>query len=167
MNLFSFNLKVLIFILILNLNAFSEKVDDIEIKGNQRISIETIKLFANVKIGDDIKDDDINRILKDLYETNFFNDVKIKFKDKILFIEIIEEPIIQNLSYDGVKSKSILDKITKDKIIREKSSYNEFRLSSEKNRISALLKDLGYYNSSINTSVKTLNNNQLFLFFRV
>ena len=167
MNLFSFNLKVLIFILILNLNAFSEKVDDIEIKGNQRISIETIKLFANVKIGDDIKDDDINRILKDLYETNFFNDVKIKFKDKILFIEIIEEPIIQNLSYEGVKSKSILDKITKDKIIREKSSYNEFRLSSEKNRISALLKDLGYYNSSINTSVKTLNNNSVSINFNL
>ena len=48
MNLFSFNLKVIIFILILNLNAFSEIIENIKINGNQRISNSIIKLFSNI-----------------------------------------------------------------------------------------------------------------------
>ena len=75
MNLFSFNLKVIFFILLLNLNAFSEIVENIQINGNQRISNDTIKLFSKIDIGDEINKEDINRILKDLYETNFFENV--------------------------------------------------------------------------------------------
>ena len=83
MNLFSFNLKVIIFILVLNLNAFSEILENIQINGNQRISNDTIKLFSKIDIGDEINKEDINRILKDLYETNFFENVNIKFLNKL------------------------------------------------------------------------------------
>ena len=79
MNLFSFNLKVIIFILILNLNAFSEIIEDIKINGNKRISNDTIKLFSKIDIGDEINNEDINKILKDLYETNFLKMLVLNF----------------------------------------------------------------------------------------
>jgi len=165
MNLFNFNLKVLILILILNLNAFSDIVENIEINGNERISNDTIKLFSNIEIGDDINKDDINKILKDLYETNFFEDINITFNNKVLTISLIENPIIQKIVYEGIKSKNILEKIKKDNLLREKSSYNEFTLANERNRILNVIKDLGYYNSSVQTSIEKLNNNSVSINF--
>jgi outer membrane protein insertion porin family len=152
MNLFSFSLKVIIFILILNLNAFSEIIEDIKIDGNQRISNDTIKLFSKIDIGDEINNEDINRILKDLYETNFFENVSVKFLNNILNISVSEYPIIQKVIYEGIKSKSLLGKIEENKLIRDKSSFNEFILSNEEKRILSVLRNLGYYNPSLNTS---------------
>jgi outer membrane protein insertion porin family len=167
MSLFSFNLKVIIFILILNLNAFSEIIENIEINGNQRISNDTIKLFSNIDIGDEINKEDVNRILKNLYETNFFANVSVKFLNKILSISVSEHPIIQKVIYEGIKSKSLLGKIEENKLIREKSSFNEFILSNEEKRILSVLRNLGYYNSLLNISVEELDNNTVSINFKL
>ncbi|MDB4217086.1 outer membrane protein assembly factor BamA, partial [Candidatus Pelagibacter sp.] len=166
MNLFSFNLKVIIFILILNLNAFSEIIENIKINGNQRISNSTIKLFSNIDIGDEINSNDINRILKDLYETNFFENVNIKFINNILNISVFEYPIIQKVIYEGIKSKSLLSKIEENKLIREKASFNEFILSNEEKRILNVLRDLGYYNSLLDTSIEKIDDNTVSINFK-
>jgi outer membrane protein insertion porin family len=167
MNLFSFNLKVIFFILLLNLNAFSEIVENIQINGNQRISNDTIKLFSKIDIGDEINKEDINRILKDLYETNFFENVNIKFLNNILNISVSEHPIIQNVIYEGIKSKSLLSKIEENKLIRKKASFNEFILSNEEKRILAILRNLGYYNSLLETSIEKLDNNTVSINFKL
>jgi outer membrane protein insertion porin family len=167
MNLFSFNLKIITFILIFNLNAFSEIIEDIKINGNKRISNDTIKLFSKIDIGDQINKEDINKILKDLYETNFFENVNIKFSNNILNILVIEHPIIQKVVYEGIKSKTLLGKIEENKLIREKSSFNEFILSNEEKRILSILKNLGYYNSLLNTSIEKLDNNTVLINFEL
>ena len=53
--------------------SYSSILNNIEINGNDRISDETIKLFTSVNVNDEINDNKLNNILKDLYETNFFN----------------------------------------------------------------------------------------------
>ena len=57
------------------LNANSEIVKKIEIIGNERVSSETIKLFSNTSINENLDNNDLNDILKNLYDTNFFKDV--------------------------------------------------------------------------------------------
>ena len=56
----------------------AEIIDKINIEGNQRISTETIKMFADVSIKDDLSENDLNQILKKLYNTNFFDLVSVK-----------------------------------------------------------------------------------------
>ena len=51
--------------------AFSEIVKDIQVLGNDRISKETIIMFSEIAIDEDIDSTKINRILKNLYKTNF------------------------------------------------------------------------------------------------
>ena len=167
MNLFSFNLKVITFILILNLNAFSQIIENIEINGNERISNDTIILFSKIDIGDEINNEDINRILKDLYETNFFENINIKFLNNILNISVSEHPIIQKVIYEGIKSQSLLGKIKENMLIREKASFNEFILSNEEKRILAILRNLGYYNSLLDTSIEKLDNNTVSINFKL
>ena len=63
----------IIFIFKFNL-LFAETVKKIEILGNDRISTETIKLFTNISLNDEIDEKTLNEILKNLFETGFFDD---------------------------------------------------------------------------------------------
>ena len=49
-----------------------------------RISDETILMFSNISENQNIEDSDVNSVLKNLYESNFFKDVKGKFDNSIL-----------------------------------------------------------------------------------
>ena len=70
-------IPTLAFILIFFFNplANSTEIQKIVIVGNDRITDETIRMFAEVETGKDIIDTNLNQILKNLYNTNFFKDV--------------------------------------------------------------------------------------------
>jgi len=159
MNFLKYFLKVLFFLLVFNLKASSDIIEKINIEGNQRISSNTIILFTEVNIGQEITDNDLNPILNNLYNTSYFNDVRISLKNNILNIFVEEFPIIQKINYNGVKSNTILEKITEDKLLKDKSPYIKFSLNNEKERLLSLIKELGYYNASIETTLETLDEN--------
>jgi outer membrane protein insertion porin family len=159
MNFLKYFLKVLFFLLVFNLKASSDIIEKINIEGNQRISSNTIILFTEVNIGQEITDNDLNPILNNLYNTSYFNDVRISLKNNILNIFVEEFPIIQKINYNGVKSNTILEKITEDKLLKDKSPYIKFSLNNEKERLLSQIKELGYYNASIETTLETLDEN--------
>ena len=65
----------------------SEALKEIEIIGNERISNETIIMFSDVNINDDISNNKVNDILKSLYQTNFFENVSVNFN--LISLELI------------------------------------------------------------------------------
>ena len=147
MNLFIYTIKVIIFYIFFLTCVYSEIIDKISINGNDRISNKTIQMFANIELKDEISNNKINQILKDLYETNFFENVKVQFENNTLTIEVNEYPIILNINYNGIKSKTLLKEINFEKLIREKSPYNNITIEAEKNRLDNKIKEIGYYNS--------------------
>ena len=64
-------------------------------------------MFSEIAIDEDIDSTKINRILKNLYKTNFFKDVLVKIENNILEIKIEENPIIEKIDYIGIKSNRI------------------------------------------------------------
>ena len=160
MNSIKILLKTIFLILFfLSSHGFSDTLNKIEIVGNDRISDETIKLFIQVELNDQINNNKLNDILKDLYETDFFKNISVSFKNQILSISVEENPIIENIFYEGIKSNRILDIIKKETSIRSRSSYNEIIIKKEKSKIENILKNLGYYNSNIETLVEQKKNN--------
>ena len=151
--------SIFIILLLFSSKAFSDTINKIEIIGNDRISDETIKLFISVNIKDEINEVKLNNILKDLYDTDFFKDISINFDNQILSIKVLENPIIENISYEGVKSNRILEFIKQGTTIKQRSSYNEIEIKKEKQKIENILKNLGYYNSSLNILVEQSKNN--------
>ena len=158
-------LKICSFYILLITFVYSEIVDKIVISGSNRISEETIKMFSKVEIKDEISNDKINLILKDLYETNYFQNVNVSLKNNTLTILVNEYPIIQKINYAGIKSKTLLESINADTLIKEKSPYNIISLKNEKDRLIEKIKELGYFNSKIETSVETLDQNLVFINF--
>ena len=147
--------------------SYSETVKSIVLDGNDRISEETILMFADVKIGDDLKASEINDILKNIYESEFFNNVSVDFDKNVLKITVEELPVIQNIIYEGIKANRIKDVVFKGLKLKQRSSYNEVLLKDDINKINNSLKNLGYYFSEVNISIVQLDDNKIDLIYNV
>ena len=115
-NNFFKNIKIKIFyfilITILNFNnAYSEILKEILIKGNERLSIETIIMFSGLDLNTEIDNNKLNLSIKNLYKTNYFKNIKMTLNNNILEIEIVENPIIQTIKIEGIKNKEILESL--------------------------------------------------------
>ena len=130
------------FLLISNLKA--EVVSKLSIKGNQRVSIETIKVYGEIEIGKDYSDNDLNLILKKLYETDFFEDIKINLSNNILTLNLKEYPIINQLIITGEDSSRYKEQIRKIIRLKQKGSFIRSYLSNDINLIKQLYSSLGY-----------------------
>ena len=70
--MFKFLLKFfLVFCFFVNY-CVAEILKKVDISGNQRISNETILALGKIKINENLKEEDINIFLKNIYQTNFF-----------------------------------------------------------------------------------------------
>ena len=98
-------------LLLLLKSANAEKVEKINIIGNERISKDTIIIFGDINLEEDFNSEKLNKILKNLYNTNFFEDIKINTKNNVLNILVIENPIIQNVEIQGIKANKLKDPI--------------------------------------------------------
>ena len=147
--------------------AFSSSLNKIIINGNDRISDETVKLFISVNVDDQINSLKLNQIVKDLYDTNFFKDISVNFNNQILYIDLIENPIIENISFKGIKSSRILDILKQETSIKSRSSFNESLLKKEKLLIENILKNLGYYNSNLDILIEEKKNNLINITYEI
>ena len=70
-----------------------------------------MKFTGNLKIIKDYSNEkDLNKILENLYSTNFFEDVKIKLTNNILKLPCKEYPVINQLVIIGEKSNKYIKK---------------------------------------------------------
>ena len=112
---------ILIFMIFNCTSSFASKLKDIKISGNQRVNAETIIIFSDVNIGEDINNIDLNNTLKKLYETDFFEDINLKIENDVLLVNVKENLIIQNLLFRGIRSKDFLKELKKKINIKEKN----------------------------------------------
>ena len=94
-------------------NLFAETISKINIKGNNRISSETIKIYGNLKNNRDYTESDLNEILRNLYQTDFFEDVNVEIQNNILNVVVKEYPFINQLIIFGEKTENYKKQIKK------------------------------------------------------
>ena len=165
--LYKYYLFFIIFTFFVSSETFANNLNKIKILGNQRISDNTIKTFLPVKIGDSITDKLINDTTKTLYETNFFKNIDVEFENNELIISVIENPIIQNITYNGIKSETLKNKILNGIKIINRSSYVELFVKNDIDLMLNNLKQEGYYFSKIISKIKILENNKINLIYEI
>ena len=84
----------IIFLFTFSSNVYSEMVNSINIEGNERLSDGTIIVYGDINKSKNYESDDVNLIIKKLFETNFFSDIKVEINNGILSITVRENPII-------------------------------------------------------------------------
>ena len=166
-NRFSLLLICSLILIFINKPVFSEIVKQIEINGNERVSDETIIMFSKVSINDDLKSQDLNNIIKNIFKSNFFNDVFLSFKNNKLIITVDELPIIENINFVGIKSNTLLEKISDNLKLISRSSYNEILLKKDRDKILIKLKSLGYYFAEVDIIKTDLENKKINLTYEI
>ncbi len=159
------------FISILSLIFFNtlsaEIVKKIEISGNDRYSKETIIVYGDIKINNDYSSADLNKILKDLYSTNFFKTINIDLENNILKINVNEHEIINDISITGEKAKKIKDVIFKSIQLKKNNAFIKSYLSEDVDAMKNLYASLGYNFAKIETKIERFTGNRLNLEFTV
>ena len=145
----------------------AEIVKSISVTGNDRITNETVIIFAKINIGDDLIVNDLNKIIENLYETNFFKNVKVNFEKNILNIDVIENDLVQYIEINGVKNKKLKQALIDQLTINEKQSYVEEKSLEQVLKLSNFLKFSGYYFSDVDLIIKQNDNNTINLIYNI
>ncbi|WPL10935.1 Outer membrane protein assembly factor BamA precursor [Thiorhodovibrio litoralis] len=80
------------------------RVADIRVEGLQRIAAGTVFTYLPVQIDDVVADDVTADIIRSLYATGFFDDVKVERDGNILVIWVRERPAVAQIDIVGNKS---------------------------------------------------------------
>ncbi len=155
-------IKVLIiFFIFSGISIANETVNKIIINGNQRISEETIKIYGEIDLKKNINENEVNKILKNLYSTNFFESVDVSFSNNILKIDLKEYPVVNQLILVGEKNNNIKKQIKKIISLKEKRSFIKSKLSNDLETIKKLYSTLGYNFPKVEAKIKDLDKNNL------
>ena len=145
----------------------ADEIKKILIDGNKRITDDTIIVFSGIKIGSQVNSDVLNKIVKNLYETNFFNDIKINYNKGILNLKVSENPIIQSVIFNGVKNKRILNTLEENILLKEKNSFFETYIKDDEDKITNILRTNGYYFAKVDSKYLKNDNNTVDLIFDI
>ena len=147
--------------------ANSEIIKLISVNGNERITDKTVIVFSKINIGDDLSIIDLNEITKNLYQTDFFKDVSVNFKNNILKIDVIENNLVQSVEINGVKNKELKQSLLDQLSTTENKSYVEEKSIEETLKLSNFLKLSGYYFSEVDLKVEQNDNNTVDLIYNI
>ena len=145
----------------------AEIIKSILVNGNERITDETIIIFSDANIGDDLIINDLNKIINNIYETDFFKNVSVKITNNILTINVVENSLVQSLEINGVKNKKLKQALLDQLEITQNKSFVDERSSLDTLRLSNFLKNSGYYFSNINLKVKENDNKTVDLIYDI
>ena len=162
--------KIIFFIVIFLLfsqNSYSEIIKKVDIKGNERVSSETIIIFGDISLGKDYKASDINSLIKKLYETTFFSNISVSLKNGTLNIIVEENPIINTIVFEGEKADKYKEALLEMLTLREKTSYRGASIKSDINLMKEFYRALGYYFIKIDLDVVKLKKNRVDLLYRI
>ncbi len=159
--------KIFILFIIYQLPVLSNDYNNVLIKGNERISNDTILVFADIPSKKFLDDNSLDTILKNIYDSGFFNDVTVKIKANNLLIQVIENPIIQTVFIEGIKAKKIREKINSVLVLKDRSSFDIILVKNDEISILNALKEMGYYFATLTSSIDELKDNKVNLNYSI
>ena len=142
-------------------NSFAEIVKKFNVKGNNRISSETIKVYGGIEINKNYNEVDLNIVLNKLYDTEFFEDVKVSIVKNELIIVVKEFPFVDQLIIIGEKSNKYKKEIKKVVSTKEKRSFIKSNLVKDIEKIKLLYSSVGYNSAKIEIKTKEVGANRV------
>tara|TARA_B100001564_G_C20649839_1_gene676292 strand:+ start:75 stop:2303 length:2229 start_codon:yes stop_codon:yes gene_type:complete len=161
---------LIIFLLIIKfafMHAFADIINSIEVQNNNRVTKETIIAFGGIELGKDYNQEQLNKVLLDLYSTNFFSDIKFDVQGDVLIVDVEERKIIQQIVINGVKAQKTKKSILKNLSLREKSPYVIFLAKQDINKIQNSLNIAGYYFNKVDVTLKNNSNETVDLIYNI
>ena len=147
--------------------AASVYVRDIKVEGLERVEVETVLSYVDIKKNTIIDDDNMDASLKQLYATGLFNDVSLNMKnDGLLIIKVAENPIINKVLFDG--NDKVDDEMLKGELqLAPRSTYSRAKVQEDVQRILEIYKRTGRYAVVVEPQIIERDQNRVDLIFKI
>ena len=161
----------LIFLFVLFFNSFSSLADQIIIKkinviGEKRLSESFILNFFQNYPHTKFNQEVLNKFTKDLYKTGLFSDITLIIKNKVLEINIKEQPIVNQVSFTG---NDLIDSDQMDTIVRisPRDTFNLENIDNAIERIRTEYQKIGRYLTEVKSTKVELGDGRVNLNFNI
>jgi outer membrane protein insertion porin family len=138
-------------------------IKDIRVEGLQRISVGTVFNYLPVKKGDTFDQNDSASVIKALFKTGFFKDVKVGRDRDVLLVVVEERPSIASVKIEGNKdiSSDDLNKGLKNIGLVEGRVFDRQILDKVEQELHRQYYSRGKYGLKIDTEVKEISRNRV------
>ncbi len=143
----------------------SDKVKQVLVSGAKRVETETILTYLDIRAGDDINQDMLNKGLKNLFATGLFADVVIKNKGNgYIEVAVVENPVINRIAFEG--NRKIEDEeLASEIVLRQRQVLTRTKVQNDVSRLYQLYRRNGRFSVSIEPEIIKLDQNRVDLVF--
>jgi outer membrane protein insertion porin family len=144
----------------------AQTVASIQVEGNRRVEIETIRSYFKPGPGGKLDQGRIDDGLKALIETGLFQDVRINQAGGRLIITVIENPVIGRIAFEG--NKKVKDEqLTAEIQSKPRGTLSRPMVQSDAQRIADIYRHSGRYDIRVTPEIIEQPNNRVDLIFTV
>jgi outer membrane protein insertion porin family len=141
-------------------------IQHIQVLGTQRIEPATVLSYITIREGDIYNEQTSDLALKTLYQTGLFADVKIKFDGANLTVSVIENPIINQIEFEGNSKVSQKD-LEKEVQLKPRTVFTRSRVQADVQRIIELYRRNGKFAASVDPQIIQRPQNRVDLIFSI
>ncbi|MDA9788440.1 outer membrane protein assembly factor BamA [Amylibacter sp.] len=153
---------------ILPTKSFSQEgtISSIVVDGNKRITSETIIAISNVEKGASYSPSQLNSALQLIKKSTFFKTVTISFENNVLMINVVENPTINTINFEG--NSALQDENLSELILsRERQTLSISKTEKDADAIASAYSDTGRISASIAPKIVELSDNRVDLIFEI
>ena len=140
--------------------ATAATVSRVDVVGNQRMDAESIRILADVKVGDNVSAEGANQIAKRLQESGYFSRVSVRMSGNVLKIDITEAPTVNMVTIEGNDEIST-DDLKKELRLKSRDSYDESVIGADVQRILTLYQRKGFFGTTVEPQKIELADNRV------
>ena len=157
---------LMMFAVLVSSPAVAQTVSSIEVEGNRRVEVETIRSYFKPGPGGRLDQGSIDDGLKALIETALFQDVKIDQASGRLVVTVVENPVIGRIAFEG--NKKVKDEQLSAEIqSKPRGTLSRPMVQSDAQRIAEIYRRSGRYDVRVNPEIIVQPNNRVDLVFTI
>lgn len=141
-------------------------IQKVEISGVERIEPATVMTYMDVRVGDPMNQDTMNRALKSLFATGLFADVTLRQSGGTLEVALVENPVISQIAFEGndkIKEEELLAEIS----LRPRQVFTRTKVQSDVSRLYQIYQRNGRFAANIEPKIIKLDQNRVNLVFEI
>jgi outer membrane protein insertion porin family len=153
-------------------------IDRVEFNGNRRVRNDTLMARIFSRKGDVYNEETLRRDFQALWNTQFFEDVKLRVEDsptpnqKVIIFDVKERPQIRRIRYDGIHSVSesdILDRFKERKVgLSVESQFDPTKIKKAEVVLKELLGEHGRQFAKVTPQYERIaSSNAVILVFKI